>query len=630
MIHCRTLGAIEVTVDGHPAPQQLTWRKHLALLVYLGRSSRLRRSREHLVAMFWPEKGETAARHSLNEAIRVIRRAGGDAALNSEAGQVRLDDSALAIDVDELARAVASKDWSAAARLVNGEFLEGFSIPEASDFEDWLISERQHWKRVSREALLERGKELLLRGQAEDASSIADRAWQLDPDDETVAGLGIRAFALAGNRAAALERYDLFADRLKSGHGTGPGAELQALVRRVRDQRFHGPARPAEQDQRNSRSAPLVGRERHLGELLRLWQHCRENGAAVALLLGDAGLGKSRLVEELTRRAALDGASIARARAVESDREESWMGLRALVRGGMIDFPGTAGAPREAHASLGQLAGEWLERFPGAPSERDMPYPQSFTEAIRVAADEQPVLLVADDAQWIDRESLLALAALLRDLKSCPLMLVIAAAHQPPRVELESLAEHVGRDTTGSVMTLAPLSLEELEQLARWWLPRFNPAEIDRVSRRVAADSAGLPLLAVELFRAVALGMDIQKLGAWPQPDRTLDHTLPAELPPSVIAAIRVAFRRLDGPAQAVLTTTSALPEPVTPLLLAQATGLPLNDVHETLDTLEWHRWLVAESRGYCFVARIVRATIARDMLTEGQRKRLRTPSAGQ
>lgn len=229
---------IEITVDGNPAPPQLTWRKHLALLVYLGRSSRLRRSREHLVATFWPEKGETAARHSLNEAIRVIRRAGGDNALLSEGEQIRLADSVLNLDVDLLAQATAAKDWSAAAAIINGEFLEGFSIPEASDFEDWLAAERQQWKRISRDSLLERGKELLLRDQAEEASAIADRGWQLDPDAESVAALGIRAFAMAGNRAAALERYEMFASRRKAGGGAGPSSELQTLAKRIREERL--------------------------------------------------------------------------------------------------------------------------------------------------------------------------------------------------------------------------------------------------------------------------------------------------------------------------------------------------------------------------------------------------------
>jgi DNA-binding SARP family transcriptional activator len=623
MIYCRTLGSFQITVDGQPAPQQLTWRKHLALLVYLGRSPRLRRSRDHLIAMFWPEKEETAARHSLNEAIRVIRRAGGDDALISEAGQIRLAESAMSLDVAALADAVAARDWTAAADLVHGEFLEGFSIPEASDFEDWLNAERQHWKRVSRESLFERGDELLRHGRVDEATGIAERAWQLDPEAENVAGLMMRALALAGDREGALQRYALFADRLATEQGTAPGAELQSVVRRIRDQRVYRRAQPSGDEPRDSRPAPMAGRGRQLGELVAQWQQSHEGVARAALVLGDAGLGKSRLIEELARRAELDGASIARARAVESDREDSWMGLRTLLRGGIIDFPGTAGAPGEAHASLGHLAGEWLERFPGVGAGRDMPVAQAFTEAIRVAADERPLLLVADDAQWFDRESLLALEAVLRDLKRSRLMLVIAAAHQPPRVELESLAERIGREIPGGVFNLEPLGPDELGELARWWLPRFTTLEIDRVARRVAADSAGIPLLAVELLRAVALGMDIQKLASWPQPDRTLDHTLPADLPPSVVAAIRVAFRRLNGPAQTVLATASALPEPVLPSLLARATGLSRDEINDSLDTLEWYRWLAAESRGYSFVARIVREMIARDMLTEGQRRRI-------
>ena len=125
MIRCRTLGTVEITVDGQPPPPQLTWRKHLALLIYLGRSPRLRRSRDHLVGLLWPEKGETAARHSLNEAIRVIRRVAGDDALISEGGQIRLVSSSVEFDVDELSRMVAARDW--AARPWNSTTTSGLS-----------------------------------------------------------------------------------------------------------------------------------------------------------------------------------------------------------------------------------------------------------------------------------------------------------------------------------------------------------------------------------------------------------------------------------------------------------------------------------------------------------------------
>ena len=74
VILCHTLGPVEVTLDGGPAPAELLWRKNLALLIYLARSPRRTRSRDHLVGLLWGDRGETAARHSLSEALRVIRR----------------------------------------------------------------------------------------------------------------------------------------------------------------------------------------------------------------------------------------------------------------------------------------------------------------------------------------------------------------------------------------------------------------------------------------------------------------------------------------------------------------------------------------------------------------------------
>lgn len=621
MIHCRTLGAAEVTVDGSPAPAQLTWRKHLALLVYLGRSPRFRRTREHLVGLLWPEKDEPAARHSLNEAIRVIRRAGGDDALISEAGQIRLQTGVVCLDVDQLADLAKARDWAGAAPLVGGEFLEGFSVPETSSFEHWLETERHHWRRTSVHALLSRSEELLEQGRLEESSGLAERAARLDGASERAAATVMRVLALRGDRAAALERFDQFAARLRENAGTEPGFEVRALAQRLRENRFHLAKTPGAASRDEARPAPLIGREQELKQLLALWQQCRTGGSGCAAVLGEAGMGKSRLVEELALRAAMDGASIAVARAVESDSSEQWMGLRALARGGVLEFPGVAGGPPEALASMAGQAGEWRERFPGGSS--DMPFSRALTEILRVAADERPVLLVFDDAQWMDHDTLLALDAMLRDLAGSSLMLTIAAAPQPPRVELESIMQGMGRNTRGMALELKPLTAADLVGLAHWWLPQFNEEELDRVSRRVASDSAGLPLLAVELFRAVALGLDLHQSAVWPQPTRTLDQTLPSDLPPSVVAAIRVAYRRLGGPAQQVLAAASVLPEPVAADRLVHATGLASAEVNGALDELEWHRWVVAEARGYGFVARIVRATIARDMLTEGQRRRI-------
>src|ERR687893_3093485 len=66
MILCRTMGPVELSVDGGPAPPELLWRKHLALLVYLARSPRRGRSREHLMGLLWGDRTDVAARHSLS------------------------------------------------------------------------------------------------------------------------------------------------------------------------------------------------------------------------------------------------------------------------------------------------------------------------------------------------------------------------------------------------------------------------------------------------------------------------------------------------------------------------------------------------------------------------------------
>src|SRR4051812_14143836 len=169
MISCQTLGPVSLSLDGGPAPPELLWRKHLGLLVYLARSPR-GRTREHLVGLLWPEKPEAAARHSLNEAIRVLRRYLGDASVDTAGGQVRLAREAVRLDLDQLDDLARAGDWSAAARLIAGEFLEGFSIPDASAFEDWLAGERSMVRSRSIEVLLNAAEHLLHGGKAGEAS----------------------------------------------------------------------------------------------------------------------------------------------------------------------------------------------------------------------------------------------------------------------------------------------------------------------------------------------------------------------------------------------------------------------------------------------------------------------------
>ena len=174
------------------------------------------------------------------------------------------------------------------------------------------------------------------------------------------------------------------------------------------------------------------------------------------------------------------------------------------------------------------------------------------------------------------------------------------------------------------VSAATPTDDSALHELTEWALPGYSKDEVNRLTRRVVVDSAGLPLLAVELLHAVALGLDLdQTKGAWPKPFRTLSQTLPGDLPDAIIGAIRVGFRRLSGPAQKALAAAAALGNPVSTERLGRGAGLEGDKLDIALDELEWQRWLTADARGYSFVARIVHDVVERDMITGGQKRRI-------
>jgi DNA-binding SARP family transcriptional activator len=626
VISVQTLGPVELSLDGRPAPPELLWRKHLALLVYLARSPR-GRTRDHLVGLLWPEKPQAAARHSLTAAISLFRRYLGETAVITEAERLRLAPESFSLDLECFERLAMSGEWDQAAAMVGGEFLEGFSVPSAPQLDDWLYQERSTIRKRSIDVLTSHADQLIRWGRAPEAVPVATRALALGPTSEPALRSAMKSLVLAGDRGGALEQFERCSARMRDELGNGPSDETLALAHRVRQERSVRPVVPGKGKERRSLfRLPLVGREAELSRLLEIAEACRTERHAAALLIeGDNGSGKTRLSEELLARLRLDGVAVAALRAVEADHREEWGGVFALGRSGLVNVPGVAAAHPSAVGAFVDRLTEWQERFGSVSRDVATFSPgQALSELLRAASEEQPVALAVDDAQWLDSPSLLALLALLRDLAAAPVLLILAADRHPVRPELDELRTRLGRDLHGAAVELAPLDPNALRSLAQLTLPRYASDEIDRVVRRVTLDSAGLPLLAVELFQAVGQGMDLQDTpGAWPQPLRTMDQTLPGDLPDAVVAAIRIRFRRLSSNAQQVLSQAAVLGDRISPGLLSRVAGMSAEELAPVLDELEWHRWLVSEPRGYSFRARVVRQVIGQDMLTPGQRQRV-------
>ncbi len=626
-VHCQVLGPVTVTANGGDAPAELLQRKNLALLVYLARSPKHTRSREHLTGVLWAEKPETKARHSLREAVRILRRSLGEEGVITDGDWITLAPGSVRLDTDEFEDLESAGHWEAAAALVRGEFLEGFSVRDAWAFEEWVGTERIEWRRRSVTALASYGEELLAAGRTRAAVEVSLRAHALDPGSSAAVRIALRSLALAGERTEALERYRQFAQRLEE-VGAKPDSETEALVERVQRERAWSldESVPTSQSEgAELRRAPLAGRESELAQLVDAWHDTLTGGrAAVSIIEGDPGCGKTRLAEELAARARLDGATVATLRAVEADLEQPHSVLLGLARGGLLKGPGLATASPAALSAFAQRIPEWEDRF-GVAQGEPMPPAPAFVEVIRALSHELPVFLWVDDAQWCDRESLLALCAVLRDLADMRVHACVSLAPQPPQPELDELRSRLGRDLAGTAVRVDKLAGDDLRKLVRWALPTYSDDEVDRLTRRVASDSAGLPLLAVELLHAVALGLDLAETdGAWPQPLKTLTQSLPGDLPDAIVAAIRVGFRRLSQQAQSVLAAAAVLGDRVTAAQLELATGLGREALNHALDEVEWQRWLAADVLGYSFVAPIVREVVARDMITEGQKQRVR------
>ena len=615
MIVVRALGPADVSVNGAAAPAKLLWKKNLALLIYLARSPKGVRTREHLTGLLWGEKPEEKARHSLNEAVHVLRLCAGDDGFESDTAQVRIAPGTVELDTDRLEVLAAAGDYAGAAALIHGDFLEGFSVRDASEFDNWLAAERQHWCRRSVDVLVHRAEQLLAVGDVAAAHDAVQRARELDWRPETAVRSALRTLALAGDRAGALALFKEFASRLSRELGAEPDAETRALAERVRLERtwrLPKAVRDADARRSGSRRTPLVGRARELERLTDAWTACRaKRRATVAIIEGDAGAGKTRLAEELVARARLDGAVVAAVRAVATDHGDAWSGVFGIARGGLLDAPGIAGAPP---AALAQLRGTAPAGAPG----------RALAELLQAVADEQPVVVFVDDAHWLDRESLLALGGVMRDVARSPVAFLITVAPHPAGPGLDEVRARVGRELAGTAIQLGGFGTAEVRELGRWALPSYGDEQLDRLARRVLADSAGIPLLVVALLHAVAAGFEPSEAQPpWPKPTETFEQTLPGELPDNVVAAIRINFRRLSAEAQRVLVAAAVLDGRVAAATLGRAAGVVGEALPQALDELEWQGWLAAEPRGYAFVARIVRDVIDRDMVKAGQRQRM-------
>src|SRR5207302_4789003 len=254
--------------------------------------------RETVAATLWPGAAGPAARANLRTAVWALRKAVGDDALITSRTAVGLRPEAITVDLAEGQRAAAAGDAAAAAALCRGELLPGYA-------EDWAETARRRQRAELAETLAARSAAAERDGDAAGAARWSRLRCELDPLNEAAHADLVRQLAVAGDRAGALVAGRQGTDRLRAELGVGPGPSVRAALAEARGPGVTGAA-PGPPTTR-----PLYGRAAELRTLMAAWTAARAGHGRVVLITGEAGIGKTRLVAELARRAENAGARTA-------------------------------------------------------------------------------------------------------------------------------------------------------------------------------------------------------------------------------------------------------------------------------------------------------------------------------
>jgi DNA-binding SARP family transcriptional activator len=287
MLQVRLLGTVAAERDGERLALPPPAGRLLAFLALRPGP----RDREAVAAQLWPGTAGPAARANLRTAVWALRKAIGDDPLIASRTAVGLRPEAVTVDLADGRRRTAAGDVPAAAALCRGELLAGYA-------EDWAEVARRQQRAELAETLAVRSAAGERDGQPAEAARWSRLRCELDPLNEAAHADLVRQLTAAGDRAGALVAGREVTARLREELGVPPGPLLRAALAEARGGpgRAPFPAGPVT-------ARPLFGRAAELRALTAAWTAARAGRGCVVLITGEAGIGKTRLVAELARRA---------------------------------------------------------------------------------------------------------------------------------------------------------------------------------------------------------------------------------------------------------------------------------------------------------------------------------------
>jgi DNA-binding SARP family transcriptional activator/predicted ATPase len=323
LLHLHLFGPFSASLDDG-SPVSFPTDKVRALVAFLALETDRAHDRHSLAALLWPEWPDDVALnnvrktlHRLREAVAKADPALAERLLAADRRTVAMRPDALDLDASafeaDLAAVAAHSHVSLAAcpsclerlsmavNAYRADLLDGFALPDAPAFDEWLALRREALHQRQMGALLRLAEAYLVRGEPMAAAELAQRCLAFDPWSDAACRQAVQALSLAGLRSEALALFDRFEQLLADELGILPEPDTLALVERVRAGADLAPAAPRRVELHHfpPTYSPFTGRE---AELVQLSELLAEPGTRLVSLVGPGGVGKSRLAVEAMRR----------------------------------------------------------------------------------------------------------------------------------------------------------------------------------------------------------------------------------------------------------------------------------------------------------------------------------------
>jgi DNA-binding SARP family transcriptional activator len=564
-------------------------------------------ARQRIAGLFWPDSTDAQALTNLRRELHYLRQVLGDEASLvvtprdlcwRDTETCRVDVRAFDLECRAaLAAATADDDEEILAHATRataeyrGDFLPG-------GYDDWLLEARAALERRCVDLCDLICETRVRTGNLAGAVDAARRRIQLQPLEEAGYRMLMRLQADLGDRAGALSTYHHCASVLERELGVVPDPAtrqaLQDLMARIDPVGVTLPAAEPAVGRTGLPAAQLVGRSAELGLLQELWRTTAAGRPGLALVRGGAGVGKTRLVAEVTEFARLQGAVVASTQCFGTSGRLALAPVADWLRNPVVQSAAATLDPAwraEVDRLVPSGTGRGEPRA-GLRAMVDAWQRHRFFEGLARAliGVGRPMLLVLDNLQWCDQETLAVLTFCLGLDPAAPILVAGTVRDDNPAEDPE-LAAWTVRMRAGGLLTelsLDPLEASDTARLAEAISGRPLP-EAD--TNLLQATTGGFPLYVVEAVRG---NVDL------------VSTRLPAG---DLTAVLRNRLDQVSAAAREVAGLAAAVGADFTLDLLTEASDLDVGIVVGAVDEL-WRRRIVCEFRdGYDFSHDLLRET---------------------